>query len=80
PRGYRSNPMSALMAAAQKLPNTHLPERSGHRELLRAALDPDPARRPTLDAVRRQLRGWLSDSGQAEHGPVTVVAATHRIR
>ncbi|HWE88037.1 MAG TPA: serine/threonine-protein kinase, partial [Pseudonocardiaceae bacterium] len=47
PRGYRSNPMSALMAAAQKLPNTHLPERSGHRELLRAALDPDPARRPT---------------------------------
>ena len=73
PRGYRANPMSALMAAAQQLPNTHLPERSRHRELLRAALDPDPSHRPTLDTVRRELRGWLTGSGYPTEGPVTTV-------
>ena len=73
PRGHRANPMSALMAAAQRLPNTHLPDRSVHRSLLLAALDADPARRPTLTTVQRQLGDWLSGAGHREDGPVTVI-------
>ncbi|HEY0807525.1 MAG TPA: protein kinase, partial [Pseudonocardiaceae bacterium] len=75
PRGHRSNPMSALMAAAQRLPNTHLPDRSRHLNLLRAALDADPGRRPTLTTVHRELTGWLAGGGHSEQGPVTVVTA-----
>ncbi len=71
PRGHRANPMSALMAAAQRLPNTHLPDRSVHRNLLLAALDSDPARRPTLTTVQRQLSSWLAGGGHREDGPVT---------
>jgi hypothetical protein len=73
PRGHRANPMSALMAAAQRLPNTHLPDRSVHRNLLIAALDADPARRPTLNTVQRQLGDWLSGAGHRQDGPVTVI-------
>lgn len=73
PRGHRENPMSALMAAAQKLPNTHLPERSRHRALLRAALDPDPGRRPTLNTVQRELASWIDGAGHTLAGPVTKV-------
>ncbi|HJP74956.1 MAG TPA: serine/threonine-protein kinase [Pseudonocardiaceae bacterium] len=73
PRGHRANPMSALMAAAQRLPNTHLPDRSVHRSLLLAALDSDPARRPTLATVQRQLGDWLAGAGHREDGPVTVI-------
>jgi predicted Ser/Thr protein kinase len=84
PRGHRANPMSALMAAAQRLPNTHLPDRSVHRTLLLAALDSDPARRPTLTTVQRQLGDWLSGGGHREDGPVTVIvpkaeASTRRL-
>jgi predicted Ser/Thr protein kinase len=71
PRGHRANPMSALMAAAQRLPNTHLPDRSVHRGLLLAALDSDPSRRPTLTTVQRQLSSWLAGGGHREDGPVT---------
>ena len=71
PRGTRSNPMSALMAAAQRLPNTHLPERSLHKSLLRAALDPEPSRRPTLTTVQRELEAWLTGGGHSVGGPVT---------
>jgi predicted Ser/Thr protein kinase len=84
PRGHRANPMSALMAAAQRLPNTHLPDRSVHRNLLLAALDSDPARRPTLATVQRQLGDWLSGGGHREDGPVTMIvpkaeASTRRL-
>ncbi|HEX4720939.1 MAG TPA: serine/threonine-protein kinase [Pseudonocardiaceae bacterium] len=75
PRGHRSNPMSALMAAAQRLPNTHLPDRSRHLNLLRMALDADPARRPTLTTVHRELTAWLAGGGHSENGPVTVVTS-----
>lgn len=71
PRGHRSNPMSALMAAAQQLPNTHLPDRSRHLALLAMALDADPARRPTLATVHRELTTWLAGTGHSEDGPVT---------
>lgn len=74
PRGHRANPMSALMAAAQRLPTTHLPERSRHLPLLRAALDADPSRRPTLTTVHRELSAWLATTGLTEQGPVTVDA------
>ncbi|HEY4019606.1 MAG TPA: serine/threonine-protein kinase [Pseudonocardiaceae bacterium] len=85
PRGHRANPMSALMAAAQRLPNTHLPDRSVHRGLLMAALDADPARRPTLNTVQRQLGDWLSGGGHRQDGPVTMIvpkaeASTRRLR
>jgi predicted Ser/Thr protein kinase len=73
PRGHRSNPMSALMAAAQRLPNTHLPDRSRHLGLLRQALDADPGRRPTLASVHRELTAWLTGGGHTEDGPVTKV-------
>jgi eukaryotic-like serine/threonine-protein kinase len=73
PRGTRSNPMSALVAAAQKLPNTHLPKRSLHKPLLRAALDADPSRRPTLTTVQRELDAWLTTGGHSLGGPVTRV-------
>lgn len=73
PRGHRSNPMSALMAAAQRLPNTHLPDRSRHIGLLTMALDADPARRPTLISVHRELTAWLTGIGHTEDGPVTKV-------
>jgi predicted Ser/Thr protein kinase len=76
PRGQRSNPMSALMAAAQRLPNTHLPDRSRHLGLLTAALDADPGRRPTLTTVHRELTAWLAGGGYAEDGPVTRVTST----
>jgi predicted Ser/Thr protein kinase len=76
PRGHRANPMSALMAAAQRLPNTHLPDRSRHLNLLKMALDADPARRPTLATVHRELTAWLAGSGHAEDGPVTMVTTS----
>lgn len=76
PRGQRSNPMSALMAAAQRLPNTHLPDRSRHLGLLAAALDADPGRRPTLNTVHRELSAWLAGGGYPEDGPVTKVTST----
>jgi predicted Ser/Thr protein kinase len=73
PRGRRSNPMSALMAAAQQLPITHLPERSAHSAILRAALDADPSRRPTLTTVQREVGNWLATAGLDSDGPVTTV-------
>lgn len=39
------------------------PRRSAHHDLLRSALAPDPADRPSLGRVRRQLTAWLN--GQA---------------
>jgi hypothetical protein len=70
--------MSALMAAAQRLPNTHLPDRSRHLSLLKQALDAEPARRPTLTSVHRELTRWLTGAGHTEQGPVTVVTTGAR--
>jgi eukaryotic-like serine/threonine-protein kinase len=80
PRGHRSNPMSALMAAAQRLPNTHLPDRSRHLSLLHQALDAEPGRRPTLTTVHRELTRWLAGGGHTEQGPVTVVNSEATVR
>ncbi|PPK70365.1 serine/threonine-protein kinase [Actinokineospora auranticolor] len=73
PRGNRENAMAALMAAAKAEPLTELPQRSAHRRLLLAALDPEPGRRPTLAAVSRELSDWLAREGHTETGPVTQI-------
>jgi serine/threonine protein kinase len=71
PRGERDNPISSLMAAAQGEPNVKLPTRSVHHRLLVSALDAEPARRPSLAAIRSELSGWLSNAGLSKEGPVT---------
>lgn len=71
PRGTRETPMAALMAAARSEPVSHLPRRSAHARILSASLDPEPRRRPTLDAVRREVESWLSRAGKSADGPVT---------
>lgn len=73
PRGTRETPMAALMAAARAEPVTRLPQRSAHARILSASLDPEPRRRPTLNAVRREVEGWLSRAGKSPDGPVTRV-------
>ena len=71
PRGDHTDAVSGLRAAALGGPPTHLPHRSAHLALLRAALDDDPARRPPLRAVHRALDDWLRSAGARPDGPVT---------
>jgi predicted Ser/Thr protein kinase len=73
PRGVRENAMASLMAAAKAEPLSHLPRRSTHLRLLTASLDKDPARRPTLAAVQREMTAWLARAGQEAAGPVTQI-------
>ena len=73
PRGTRETPMAALMAAARAEPVSRLPQRSAHARILSASLDPEPRRRPTLNAVQREVEGWLSRAGKSADGPVTQV-------
>ncbi|HWE90237.1 MAG TPA: serine/threonine-protein kinase [Pseudonocardiaceae bacterium] len=79
PRGSKDNVLAALAAAARADQCERLPAHSAHRDLLTAALDPDPARRPTLTAVQRQLSGWLTSSGHPAEGPVTTVIDHNQI-
>jgi hypothetical protein len=71
PRGDHPDAVSGLRAAALGGPPTHLPGRSAHLSLLRAALADDPARRPPLAAVQHALDGWLRSLGARPDGPVT---------
>ncbi|MGW5054921.1 serine/threonine-protein kinase [Actinokineospora sp. NPDC004072] len=73
PRGSRENAMAALMAAAKAEPLTEIPKQSAHLRLLTAALDAEPRRRPTLQAVARELSDWLAREGHTETGPVTQI-------
>ncbi|MFF5988847.1 serine/threonine-protein kinase [Prauserella flavalba] len=73
PRGTRETPMAALMAAARAEPPSQLPRQSVHARLLIASLDPQPRNRPTLNAVRREVEGWLARVGKSPDGPVTRV-------
>ncbi|HEU5475757.1 MAG TPA: serine/threonine-protein kinase [Actinophytocola sp.] len=79
PRGVRENAMAALLAASRAERLSHLPHNSAHQQLLVASLDADPARRPTLNAVAREMRNWLSRAGHAEDGPVTSVVDAETI-
>jgi serine/threonine protein kinase len=78
PRGAQETVASALLAAANGVPCTQLPERSVHRRLLGTALDADPARRPPLAVVMRELGTWLSRAGLSPDGPVTAVIDRRR--
>ena len=71
PRGDHADAVSGLRAAALGGPPTHLPRRSAHLTLLRAALHDDPARRPPLREVHRALDVWLRSIGARPDGPVT---------
>lgn len=73
PRGTRETPMAALMAAARAEPPSRLPQRSAHARLLIASLDAEPRRRPTLNAIQREIEGWLARAGKTPDGPVTRV-------
>jgi predicted Ser/Thr protein kinase len=73
PRGEYPDAVSALRVAALGRPPTHLPTRSAHLALLQAAMDADPARRPSLREVQRLLDGWLRAVGAVADGPVTSV-------
>ena len=75
PRGGHPDAVSGLRAAASGAPLSHLPPRSAHLALLHAAMDNDPARRPTLHAARHALEDWLRRTGASPDGPVTVVTA-----
>jgi hypothetical protein len=70
PRGVHADAVSGLRAAAAGAPLTHLPSRSAHLALLRAALDANPRRRPPLRAVQSALDEWLRRAGKRPDGPV----------
>lgn len=71
PRGSHADAISGLRAAAAGAPLSHLPARSAHLALLRAALDTEPARRPPLRLVQRTLTDWLRRTGAQPDGPVS---------
>ncbi|WP_248784749.1 serine/threonine-protein kinase [Allokutzneria albata] len=73
PRGDQGDPASALLAAARGGGELHLPEKSAHRAMLAAALQPDPSRRPTLGTIEREVGTWLSRGGFKQDGPVTTM-------
>ncbi|WP_255620659.1 serine/threonine-protein kinase [Pseudonocardia sp. DSM 110487] len=70
PRGGHPDAVSGLRAAATGAPLSHLPPRSAHLNLLRAAMDTDPRRRPQLRAVQSTLEEWLRRAGKRPDGPV----------
>jgi eukaryotic-like serine/threonine-protein kinase len=74
PRGLHADAVSGLRAAASGAPLTHLPRRSAHLALLRAAMDTDPRRRPPLRAVQGTLEDWLRRAGGRPDGPVVAGA------
>jgi eukaryotic-like serine/threonine-protein kinase len=70
PRGEHPDAVSGLRAAASGARLTHLPRRSAHLPLLRAAMDTDPRRRPPLRTVQGALQDWLRRTGAQSDGPV----------
>ena len=68
PRGGHADAQSGLRAAAAGAPLTHLPRRTAHDALLRAALAADPARRPALAQVHTALSAWLRRTGSHPTG------------
>ena len=77
PRGGHTDAVSGLRAAATGAALTHLPRRTAHLALLRAAMDNDPARRPALRDVQRALDDWLRRTGAAAAGQPAAAAGPH---
>ncbi len=69
PRGGHQDAISGLRAAATGAALSHLPPRSAHTALLRAALDNEPARRPPLPVVQKALEDWLVRVGARPEQP-----------
>ncbi|WP_233159828.1 serine/threonine-protein kinase [Pseudonocardia sp. MH-G8] len=78
PRGGHPDAVSGLRAAAVGAPLTRLPQGSAHLALLRAAMDTDPRRRPSLRTVQGALDDWLRRAGMRPDGPVTAGARAAR--
>jgi serine/threonine protein kinase len=72
PRGGHADAISGLRAAATGAKLSHLPRRSAHLSLLKAAMRTDPGRRPDLPSTLRSLDDWLRRSGAPVAGPVGV--------
>ncbi|MGQ0575855.1 MAG: serine/threonine-protein kinase [Pseudonocardia sp.] len=68
PRGGHADAQSGLRAAAAGAPPTHLPKRTAHDALLRAALATDPAARPAPAEVNAALCAWLRRKGRPLSG------------
>jgi hypothetical protein len=74
PRGGHADAVSGLRAAATGAALSHLPRRTAHLALLRAAMDNDPARRPALRDVQRALEDWLRRTGAMSMGQPAAAA------
>jgi predicted Ser/Thr protein kinase len=71
PRGGHADAVSGLRAAASGAKLTHLPRRTAHSSLLKAALRMIPTKRPDLMSTHRALDDWLRRAGVPVDGPVS---------
>jgi serine/threonine protein kinase len=71
PRGGHADAVSGLRAAASGAKLTHLPRRTAHSSLLKAALRMIPTKRPDLMSTHRTLDDWLRRAGVPVDGPVS---------
>jgi hypothetical protein len=71
PRGGHADAVSGLRAAASGAKLTHLPRRTAHSSLLKAALRMLPTKRPDLMSTHRTLDDWLRRAGVPVDGPVS---------
>jgi predicted Ser/Thr protein kinase len=71
PRGGHADAVSGLRAAASGAKLTHLPRRTAHSSLLKAALRMLPTKRPDLMSTHRSLDDWLRRAGVPVDGPVS---------
>jgi serine/threonine protein kinase len=71
PRGGHADAVSGLRAAASGAKLTHLPRKTAHSSLLKAALRMIPTKRPDLMSTHRALDDWLRRAGVPVDGPVS---------
>jgi hypothetical protein len=71
PRGGHADAVSGLRAAASGAKLTHLPRRTAHLSLLKAALRMLPTKRTDLMTTNRTLDDWLRRAGATVDGPVS---------